>query len=400
VPAFAYRAVDLAGKRQRGRAEAASAAALTRLLEDRGLVVLGVDGVESEGRPSGGLRLGRRRMVLEFTRALAALLPAGMPLARALATATNTVSGEVADVVTAVRAQVERGESIAAALAQHPALFPPVYIGLVRAGERSGDLSGAFQRLADQLEREDQLRGRLLSASIYPMLLVLVGGVAVVVLLLFVLPRFVELLDDAGASLPRSTGLLLAFSAAMQRWWPVLLAGAVVAGVGATAASVTARGRRIGSALLLHLPIVGGLRRTSLAARFARSVGVLVGGGAPLLSALDDGIESLADPLARDEVARIRSRVREGASLNVALGESALFPPLLGQLVAVGEESGRLRDFLLKAADLFEDRAARMMQRLVTLVEPAMIVGFGTIVAFVAISLLQAIYGVNAGAFR
>jgi len=127
---------------------------------------------------------------------------------------------------------------------------------------------------------------------------------------------------------------------------------------------------------------------------------VLLGGGAPLVSALDDSLECLDDPLARDEVARIRSRVREGAALRSALGEGDLFPPVLTQLVAVGEESGRLQDFVLKAADILEERAERSVQRLVALAEPAMILIFGGIVGFVALSLLQAIYSVNAGSFR
>jgi general secretion pathway protein F len=400
VPAYAYRAVDAAGRRRKGRLEAAGPESLARVLESRGLVVLGVSAVDDPAGGSSRFGVGRRRMVLELTRALAALLPAGMPLARALATATNTVSGDVAEALTTVRARVERGDSMAAALSQYPSLFSPVYIGMVRAGERSGDLAGAFGRLAEQLEREDQLRGRLLSASIYPLLLAVVGGVALVVLLLFVLPRFVELLDGAGASLPRATALLLGISAALQRWWPALLALAMVGGIALASASASERGRRLGSTLLLRAPIVGGLRRAALAARFARLTGVLLAGGAPLLSALEDGEDSLDDPLARDEVARIRARVREGAALNAALSEGSLFPALLGQLVAVGEEAGRLRDFLLKAADLFEDRTVRATHRLVTLVEPALIVGFGAIVAFVALSLLQAIYGVNAGAFR
>ena len=142
------------------------------------------------------------------------------------------------------------------------------------------------------------------------------------------------------------------------------------------------------------------MRKDALAARFARLVGTLHGGGAPLLSALDDATESLGDPIAREEASRIRARVREGGSLHQAIEEGTLFPPLLSQLVAVGEESGRLEEFLLKAADIFEGRTDRAVQRLMSLLEPAMIVVFGAVVALVALSLLQAIYGVNAGSFR
>jgi general secretion pathway protein F len=398
VPAFAYQAVDLAGKRLRGRAEAATSAALTRTLEDRGLLVLAVDA--DDAAPEGSFGFGRRREVLEVTRALAALLPAGMPLAQALGAASSVATGEVREAMQQVRARVERGDTLSASLAGHPRLFSPLYIGLVRAGERSGDVDSAFGRLADQLERDEHLRGRILSAAIYPLLLATVGSIAVTVLLMFVLPRFVELLEGSGASLPRSTAFLLALSRGLQQYWPalLLLLGGVVSA--AYWGRSTDEGRRVWARLLLGIPLVRTLRRYALAARFARLTGVLLGGGAPLLTALDDAIESIGDPIARDDVTRIRTRVREGASLRQAISEGPLFPPLLAQLVAVGEEAGRLREFLLKAADIFEDRTERSTQRLATLAEPAMIVVFGVIVAFVALSLLQAIYGINAASFR
>ena len=398
MPAFAYQAVDLTGKRLRGRAEAATPAALTRTLEDRGLLVLEVD--PADAAQEGGFGFGRRREVLEVTRALAALLPAGMPLAPALGAASSVASGEVRDAMQQIRARVERGDTMSAALGGHPRLFSPLYVGLVRAGERSGDLDSAFGRLADQLERDEQLRGRILSAAIYPLLLATVGSIAVTVLLMFVLPRFVELLEGSGAALPRSTAFLLALSSALQRYWPALLLamGSILAA--GLWGRTTPGGRRLWARVLLGIPLVRTLRRYALAARFARLTGVLLGGGAPLLTALDDATESIGDPIARDDVARIRTRVREGASLRQAISEGPLFPPLLAQLVAVGEEAGRLREFLLKSADIFEDRTERSTQRLATLAEPAMIVVFGVIVAFVALSLLQAIYGINAGSFR
>lgn len=399
MPTYAYQAVDGAGRRQRGQAHAVSPAALTRALEDRGLLVLDV-AEPAEGTTGGWFRPGRRREVLEVTRAVAALLPVGMPLAQALGAAANVATGDVHAAVLAVRARVERGDTLSAALAEHRRLFPPLYVGLVRAGEKSGDVAGAFRRLAEQLEREEALRGKLLSASIYPLLLAGAGSVAVVVLLVFVLPRFATLLQDSGAALPRSTALMLGLSTALRRFWPALLL--VPAGIAAIAAWVrgTAEGRRAWCALLLALPLVSTLRRTALAARFARLTGVLLGGGAPLLAALDDAAESLADPLARDETLRIRTRVREGRSLRDAVADGAFFPPLLAQLVGVGEDAGRLREFLLKAADIFEDRTERLTQRLATLAEPAMIVLFGSVVAVVALSLLQAIYGINAGSFQ
>ncbi|GJG85045.1 secretion system protein [Gemmatimonadetes bacterium T265] len=399
MPTYAYQAVDSGGKRERGRAFAASTLALERTLGARGLLVLEIaEPAEDGGRR--GFRPGRRREILEVTRALAALLPVGMPLTQALGAALHVGTGDVRAALAAVRGRVERGEMLADALAAHGALFPPLYVGLVRAGERSGDLAGAFARLAEQLEREERLRGRLASAAVYPILLSVAGSVAVAVLLVFVLPRFAELLEGSGASLPPTTAFMLSLSVALRRWWPALLlvpAGLVMFG---TWTRATADGRRALARLLLAVPVLRSVRQNVLAARFARLTGVLLGGGAPLVAALDDVRESLADPVAADDVARVRTAVREGRSLRDAVAASPVYPPLLAQLVGVGEEAGQLRTFLLKAAEIFEERSERAAQRLATLAEPALIMLFGAVVAFVALSLLQAIYGVNESSFR
>lgn len=400
MPTYAYQAVDGSGKRTRGQAQAVSSGALTRTLEERGLFVLDVAESSASAGERRGIRFGRRREVLEVTRALAALLPVGMPLAQALNAASGVASGDVKAALQEVRARVERGDTLSAALAEHPSLFSPLYVGLVRAGERSGDIDSAFGRLADQLERDEQLRGKILSASIYPMLLATAGSIAVTVLLFFVLPRFVTLLEGSGAKLPRSTATLLAFSAALHRLWPVLLLIPFLIAAFAAWARNTDAGRRAWSTIVLSLPGIRTLRRYALAGRFARLVGVLLGGGAPLLTALDDTVESIGDPLARDDTVRIRTRVREGSSLRAAVAESTLFPPMLAQLIGVGEDAGQLRVFLMKSADIFEERTERATQRLATFLEPAMIVVFGVIVAFVALSLLQAIYGINASSFK
>jgi type II secretory pathway component PulF len=401
MPTFAYQAVDGSGRRTRGEAQAASSGALARSLEARGLLMLeAAESNASTGGSGKAFRIGRRREVLEFTRAMAALLPVGMPLAQALQAASGVASGDVRTAVIDVKSRVERGDPPSTALAQHPRLFSPLYVGLVRAAEKSGDVDAAFARLATQLERDEQLRGKVVSAAIYPLLLATAGSVAVTVLLFFVLPRFVTLLEGSGATLPRSTAALLALSAFLHRAWPALIVlPLLVVGFVAWTGS-TIEGQRVAARLLVSIPGVRTLRRYALAARFARLVGVLLGGGAPLLAALDDTIESIGDPLARDETVRIRTRVREGSSLRAAVAESPLFPPLLPQLIGVGEDAGQLRVFLNKAADIFEERTERATQRLATLAEPAMIVMFGAIVAFVALSLLQAIYGINANSFK
>ena len=401
MPNFAYQAVDSSGRARNGEATAVSIGALTKSLEERGLLVLDVsETVTGAAKTAKGFRFGRRREVLEVTRALASLLPVGMPLSQALQAASNVASGDVHAAVLEVKSRVERGDTLSTALAEHPAFFSPLYIGLVRAGERSGDIDSAFTRLSAQLERDEALRGKILSASIYPLLLAVAGTLAVSVLLFFVLPKFVTLLEGSGAKLPTSTSALLALSAFLNRIWPVLvILPFVLAGVFAWTRN-SDDGRRFASRAMLSLPAVNTLREYALAARFSRLLSVLLGGGAPLLVALDDTIESLGDPIAQDDVSRIRTKVREGSSLRAAVADSEIFPPLLAQLIGVGEEAGQLKEFLTKSAEIFEERTERATQRVAAMAEPAMIVIFGAIVAFVALSLLQAIYGINASSFK
>lgn len=395
---FSYQAVDAMGRRSRGRLSGATAAAVTRDLESRGLLALDVEESAAAAESGGGIGLGRRRGVLEFTRAVAALLPAGMPLSRALAAGVSAAPDSLRPALESVRSKVERGDELASALAEHPRLFSPLYVGIVRAGERGGSLDGAFDRLATHLERDQELRSKLVSMSIYPILLATVGLGAVLILMLFVLPRFADLLEASGAALPATTAAIIAAATAVRESWRWLLVVPPVFLIVVTWLRTTDAGRRVTSNVLIAIPVAGSWRRYALAASFARMTGELLSGGAPLLTALSDARDCMSDPVARDETERIRARIREGSALNSAISERPLFPSMLVQLVALGEEAGRLAEFLLKAADMLERRTERAVERMVMLAEPAMIVLFGGIVALVALALLQAIYGVNAGA--
>jgi type II secretory pathway component PulF len=227
-----------------------------------------------------------------------------------------------------------------------------------------------------------------------------VGSAAILVLMLFVLPRFAAVLAGAGAHLPRSTQLLVSTATIARAHWFAFLSP--ISGVPLAIAWITTteHGARTWAKAQLRLPGIRAFRRDILAARFARLASVLLIGGTPVLGALESAAASLGDPVARDCLLRVRAHVREGTRLSAALLQTTLFPPVLVQLVALGEETGQLHEFLRKAADLFEQRSQRTLSRLVALAEPIMIVLLAVVVGSVALSLLQAIYGVNASAFR
>jgi type II secretory pathway component PulF len=398
MPAFEFHAVDSAGKRHRGVREGATAYAISRSLEDAGLLVLACE--EARESTQRGVLLFRRRAVLSFARAIASLVNSGLPLTRAVTSAEYVTPAGLRPVLRDLRARLDRGDSFATALAAHDKLFSPVFIGIVHSGEQSGDLPAALERVAEHLEKEDEFRSRVLSAATYPLLLTVTGTIALSVLFVVVLPRFIDLLEGVGASLPRATLLLLAIARIGSRiapFAPVLLLTLVVS-LGVFKA--TDSGRRAIARMLLRIPLLGTMRRNALAARFARLMAVLLGGGAPALAALEHAAKSLGDPLARAEIERIRLRVREGSTLNAAMSERPFFPPLLIQLVGVGEQASKLEEFFKRSAELFERETQRTLERLVTTAEPVLVVAFGIVIGFVALALFQAIYGVNAGVMQ
>jgi type II secretory pathway component PulF len=399
VPAFAWRAATTAGRTVRGVEDAESPAALERVLGARGLYPLEVAPATAASAEPAARRAfrGRRADVVEAVRYLATLMDAGFPLDRALAAVARVVARrDTAAAVSDVRERVRGGTRLGDALAEHPALFPRFAVGMVRAGERGGYLGAALERLAAQMEREQALRARLASALIYPAVMVAVGAGAIAVLFAYVLPRFVVLLNDTGSGIPRSTRMLLAAGEFASRWWWAMLLAPVAVALVVAGARGTEAGRTMIDRALLRLPVVGPLRQRVASARLARTLSTLLGSGLPILPSLEIAARSQADGAVAEEVLRAREEVRAGGRLAAALRRGGVFPFLFVQMVEVGEEGGRLPDMLERAAVSMEGSLERGLDRMVRLVEPAMILFFGAVVGFVALSLLQAIYGIRA----
>lgn len=402
MPAFTYRAADARGRTQRGVEEAASAGALESLLARRGLFVLEIrpPGAAGGERNRRALFVSRRNDVTDFITTFAALLQAGLPLDRSLEVGVRGAArADVAEAVTAARRRVREGGRLADGLAEHPRLFPPVAVGLIRAAERGGHLEAAMGRLAGYLERERALRAKITSAMIYPLLMLTVGGGAMAVLLLFVLPRFVDLLQDSGSTLPRSTAVLIGASRLLTRGFPFLAAGGVALAAAGTAYRSTERGREQLDTLLLRLPILGALRARHATARLANTLATLLAGGVPLLAALEIAQETTGDAAIGADLRAARDAVRRGEAFSGALGRGRAFPYAFVRLVEVGEETGQLDGLIERAGTLLETELERRLERSVELVEPALIVVFGCVIGFVALALLQAIYGIHAEGF-
>lgn len=396
---YTFRAATPQGRTVGGTEAAASVAEVERRLAGRGLLPLDVSPADGGRSRERDRWRGRRADAIEATRYLATLLDAGFPLDRALGTVARIAArADVAEAVLGVRARVRAGAPLADALAEHPRIFPRIAVGMVRAGERGGTLADALDRLAAQLEREQALRARLTSALLYPAIMLVVGAGAVLVLLLVVLPRLVAMLDESGAAIPASTAALLAVTAFGRRWWPALAALAGLAAAGAATYRRTPGGRLTIDTVLLRLPVVGALRRQLAAARLGRSLATLLGSGLPALAAMEIAAGGLGDAAAAAAVMRAREEVRAGERMAPALERGRAFPHLFLQMVEVGEEGGRLPEMLGRGAAAMEREAERGLDRLVRLVEPAMILVLGGAVGFFALALLQAVYGIRADA--
>lgn len=330
-----------------------------------------------------------------WTRTLATMLSAGLPLERALSFSSADMSNDaLSGAVENVRAAVSEGSSFAAALRKHPKVFGALYVAMASAGEETGALDQVLARLADSLDEAAELRGKVRSALLYPALMAIVATMGVTVILLFVIPRFVEMLGEVGGSLPVSTRLLIALSSAMTGWWWlwVPLAGAAVA-LTYRWLSVPANRFKWHRARL-RVPVFGDLERNHVTARFTRTVGLLQRSGVGIMSSLRIARSAITNDFIGEQVARATEGVGQGKRLGAEL--QGVFPPLAVQLMSVGEESGQLADLCIRAADNYDRDVSRRLRTAISLMEPTLIVVFGLLVGFVALAMLQAIYSVNA----
>ena len=407
MPMFRYKAVDASGEVNEGQLDADNREAAVQRLQAQGHVPIRVESAEPDATgaaPRGARPRGRRRMrrddLAVFTLELATLLEAGLPLDRALELIT-TVSdpGPLRDIVQRVHAAVRGGADLSDALADDSKLFTPFYVNMVRAGEAGGALQAALSRLGEFLERSRALRETVVSALLYPCILLGVALVSLAIIMGVVIPRFSEMFADAGAALPWHTELLVDTGAFVQQWWWAMLAGVVGLWMVARQAWREPRWRLRIDRALLRVPLTGGLVARLEAARFTRTLGTLVGNGVPLLEAISISRQIIGNRVVQAAMERVVDSVRAGEGLARPLMQAQVFPPLAGHLMRVGEETGHLEHMLMRLAEIYDREVAVSLRRLVALAEPALIIGLGILIAGVVLSIVVAIFSINELAF-
>jgi general secretion pathway protein F len=389
---FSYRATTVEGAVVEGVIEAPGEDVAVDRLRNTGVIPLSL-AAPRQARIKKISFKSRKRDLLNFTTELSALINAGLPLDRSL----NILSGisesrEMKGVVHAIVTSIREGNSFSDALKKHPQIFALLYVNMVRAGEMGGVVGGVLEKLHEFLETTNELKDHVVSAMIYPAILGVTGGISIIVLLTFVLPRFSVIFSEIGGSLPLTTQMLLLLSSALRTWWWI---GAAIIG-GSIVACMSWLKTEAGKMHwdILELKMMDDVIRKFETARFCRTFGTLLQSGIPVLQALNNSCDIIGNRVIAAGIESVAKGVREGRGIAAPLAEANVFPALALSMIKVGEETGQLDSMLLKVAGTYEKSLKESVKRFMGLLEPAMILGMGLIVGFIIISMLLAIFSI------
>lgn len=402
MPLYAYKGISSSGKATDGVREADSPKLLRQLMRKEGVVVTQFDiskggkkgtvagsGLSKEVNLSELFGRVKKADISAFTRQLATLLRAGIPLAESLGALFEQFENpKFKAIVGEVRLAVNEGSSLADSLAKHPSVFDMLYVSMVRAGEVAGNLDEVLSRLADFMESASKLKAKVQSAMIYPVIMAVIGTSIVGILMVAVVPKITSVFVQQGKALPWHTSLLIGVSGMLgSAWWLMIILG-VFAAYGFRAWTKSPAGRPVWHAFLLRTPLVGGLIRQLAISRFTRTMGTMLAAGVPMLRALETAREILGNVVLMEAIDKARTAVSEGESLAVTLRKSGHFPPTVTHMIAVGERAGELETMLIRVSDAYEAQVQTRLERLTGVLEPLVLVVMGLFVAFVIFSIL------------
>lgn len=395
---FAYKAKDKTGKTIKGLVEAGDEKQAVSILRERGLVVISLTPAGQNILKDISNKILKRITlgdVATFTRQLSTMITAGLTVNEALTVLKAQSAPAMAQVIDEVIRSVEGGLSLADSLAKHPKVFSKVYVALVKAGETAGVLDEVLARLAENLEKQREFRGKVKGAMIYPAIII-IGMVAVAgIMMIFVIPRLLSLYEEFQAELPTPTKVLISVSKFMvSYWWMmiVLLVGVVYF---LRTFSKTAYGKRKIDELILRIPIIGNLQKQIILTEMSRTLGLLVGAGISIIDALNVTSEALGNQIYEEELKGASKQVEKGLSLGSILAASEEFPPVVTQMILVGEETGKLDEVLTKLSRYFESESEQMVKALTTAIEPLIMIVLGLGVGFLIIAVILPIYNLT-----
>lgn len=397
MPIYQYLVKNNHGETVKGKVEANSEKHAASILTGRNLLVIDI-------KPFGedGLTLIKQMLVgikqtdiVNFTRQLATMISAGLPLANALSILQVQGKAEMAHLTGELLKEIEGGSTFSSALAKHPKVFSRIYVQLVRAGEVGGVLEDILNRLAEVMEKEKDFRAKTKGALIYPIIVVIAMVIVAFVMMIFVMPKMLSMFADFGAELPLPTKILIAFSNFFSKFWYVVLMAMMGGALAFKNLYKTKDGQRMIDRLILKLPIIGVLRTKMVLTDFARTLSLLLSSGVSLMESLDIVGEAIDSILYREAVINARKRVEKGMPLSSAVASQEVFPAILNQMMAVGEETGKLDEILEKLSAYFEMESSYAVKNLTAAIEPLIMIVLGIGVGLMVVAVIMPIYSLT-----
>jgi len=396
---YAYRVRDRQGKLLGGTLEADDEQAVVAKLRQLGYAPVSIEaekgaGLKVEVRLPGSGRVKLKDLAV-FSRQFATMINSGLSLLRALTIlGEQTTNKRLAQIIILVRAEVEKGTSLSAAMAKHPKAFNRLYVSMVRAGEVGGFLDQVLVKVAETFEKEVALRGKIKSAMTYPVVVFAMVLMIVSAMLLFIVPTFESLYESLGGTLPLPTRVLMGASNGLRRFFPLVVVAVVLLVFGLRRWKATTRGRYALDKFKLKVKVFGPLFHKSALSRFSRTLSTLIRSGVPILQALEIVGETVNNAVISRAVHDVQDAVREGESLATPLSKHATFPPMVVQMMAVGEETGALEVMLAKVADFYDQEVEAAVASLTSLIEPILIAVMGAAVGGMVIALYMPLFNI------
>jgi type IV pilus assembly protein PilC len=388
MPTYVYKGRTRSGESRDGTLDAANREEALAALRRQGVVSPTISEKGKEfalPRIRGGVK---QKDIAVFTRQFSVMIDAGLPLVQCLEIlATQQPNRVFQSVLNAIRSDVESGATLADAMRKHPKVFDDLYVNMVAAGEAGGILDTILQRLSLYIEKIVKLRAAVRGALIYPVAVMVIAVVVVWVILTFVIPVFADLFTGLGAELPLPTKLTIALSHFLRRWWWLMIGGIIGSVIGLKQYHKTDKGKRVLDGLMLKMPVLGMLLRKIAVARFCRTLATLTSSGVPILDGLDITAKTAGNSIVEDAIIKVRKAVEEGKTISEPLRETKVFPSMVVQMMAVGEQTGALDTMLGKIADFYEDEVDEATANLLALLEPVMISFLGVVIGGIVVSM-------------
>jgi len=394
---FVYKIIDEKGEKVEGMIEAANSVQAAALLRRQRVTIAKLRESTSSTIDDmlAGLSKPKLDEISNFTRQLSTMIASGLPLVEALRILREQSKTKMAEVVDRVLTEVEGGSSLGSALEKTGGVFTNVYIALVKAGETAGVLDEVMSKMADTLDKQREFRSKTRGALVYPMIVIIGMAIVSVIMMIFVVPKMTEMYRDFGAELPTPTRILIGLSNFMIRFWYLLAALAAGAVLAFRRWVATASGSLIYEQLIFKIPIWGKLKKDIVLTEFARTMGLLSTAAIPILDGLRIVADTMDSKIYAEEIRRAAVKVEKGTTLSEAMTASADFPRILPQMIAVGEQTGKVDEILNKLADFYESQSEIKVKALTTAIEPIIMIFLGIGVGFLVIAVIMPIYNLT-----